>query len=128
MDRYIGPPPSVRKDVVKHVCRFILSSNVAVRLVENEVLQQAFALLGMSLPSRKELGGSTPEAEFQSVKSRAKGQRMGWSFYAMQVVSSCCKLLPCHPSVSLHFELNNYDSGQKCQSDGVAGNKSFPTV
>eukprot|EP00955_Chlamydomonas_euryale_P060593 357762-Chlamydomonas_euryale.AAC.8 len=68
MDRYIGPPASVRKEVVKHVSRLVLSSNVAIRLVENEDLQHAFALLGVTLPSRKELGGSMLEAEFQSVK------------------------------------------------------------
>jgi len=34
MDRYIGPPASVKKEVVKQVSRLIPSSNVTIRLVE----------------------------------------------------------------------------------------------
>eukprot|EP00955_Chlamydomonas_euryale_P013464 145047-Chlamydomonas_euryale.AAC.1 len=79
----MGPPTSVKKEVVKHVSRFILSSNVAIRLVENEDLHHAFALLGVALPSWKELGGSMLEAEFQSVKRKTSGQRPEWSFYAI---------------------------------------------
>jgi hypothetical protein len=62
---------------VKHLIKFFYTANVALMGIENKDLRASFQTLGVDLPGRTNLSGSSLDETHAEVRTQEQGSRAG---------------------------------------------------